>query len=104
MKNSSIGFKITTALLCLAAVGYFCLQGYLYLTDPFSSSPAYTYQVEQSVTVAGWVVREEQVLAAPDTGILQLSRAEGERVSKGGQVAMVYNDEAALRRQEEIET
>ena len=104
MKNSSIGFKITTALLCLAAVGYFCLQGYLYLTDPFSTSPAYTYQVEQSVTVAGWVVREEQVLAAPDTGILQLSRSEGERVSKGGQVAMVYNNEAALRRQEEIET
>ena len=104
MKNSSIGFKITTALLCLAAVGYFCLQGYLYLTDPFSTSPAYTYQVEQSVTVTGWVVREEQVLTAPDAGILQLSRSEGERVSKGGQVAMVYNDEAALRRQEEIET
>jgi hypothetical protein len=47
-------------------------------------------------------VREEQVLQAPDTGILQLSRAEGERVSKGGQVAMVYDNQAAMDRQEEI--
>lgn len=103
MKNTSLGFKISTALLCLAAVGYFCLQGYLYLTDPLTTSPAYTYQVEQSVTVTGWVVREERVLEAPDTGILQLSRAEGERVAKGGQVAMVYNNEEALRRQQELE-
>ena len=102
MKNTSIGFKITTAILCLVTVGYFCLQGYRYFTDPLTTSPAYTYQVEQSVTVTGWVVREEQVLQAPDTGILQLSRAEGERVSKGGQVAMVYDNQAAMDRQEEI--
>ena len=103
MKNTSIGFKITTAILCLVTVGYFCLQGYRYFTDPLTTSPAYTYQVEQSVTVTGWVVREEQVLQAPASGILQLSRSEGERVSKGGQVAMIYDDQAALDRQEELE-
>ena len=103
MKNTSIGFKITTAILCLMTVGYFCLQGYRYFTDPLTTSPAYTYQVEQSVTVTGWVVREEQVLQAPASGILQLSRSEGERVSKGGQVAVIYDDQAALDRQEELE-
>jgi len=102
MKNTSIGFKITTAILCLVTVGYFCLQGYRYFTDPLTTSPAYTYQVEQSVTVTGWVVREEQVLKAPDTGILQLSRSEGERIAKGGQVAMIYDNQAALDRQEEM--
>ena len=51
MKNTSIGFKITTAVLCLVTVGYFCLQAYRYFTDPLTTSPAYTYQVEQSVTV-----------------------------------------------------
>lgn len=104
MKNSSsMGFKILTAVLCLIVVGYFGLQGYRYLTDPLTTSPAYTYQVEQSVTVTGWVVRQEQVLTAPDTGVLQLSRAEGERVSKGGQVAVVYDSQAALDKQQELE-
>ena len=92
MKNTSIGFKITTAILCLVTVGYFCLQGYRYLTDPLTTSPAYTYQVEQSVTVTGWVVREERIIQTPDSGVLRLSRSEGEKISRGGQVAEVYAD------------
>ena len=104
MKNSSIGMKILTAALCLVVMGYFAIQGYRYFTDPLTTSPAYTYRVEQSVTVTGWVVREERVLAAPDTGVLKISRAEGERVSKNGQVAAVYNDQAALDRQQELES
>ena len=104
MKNSSIGIKILTAALCLVVMGYFAIQGYRYFTDPLTTAPAYTYRVEQSVTVTGWVVREERVLTAPDTGVLKISRAEGERVSKNGQVAAVYNDQAALDRQQELES
>ena len=102
-KNSSTGIKILTAVMCLLVAGYFGLQGYRYITDPLTTAPAYTYQVEQSVTATGWVVREEQVLEAPDSGVLQLLRSEGERISKGGQVAVIYDNQKALDRQQEAD-
>ncbi len=54
------------------------------------------------MSVSGWMVREEQVLPGESTGLLQLLREEGERVSAGGAVATVYADQASLDRQEEI--
>ena len=43
-------------------------------------------------------------LVLPDdtSGLLQLQRAEGERISDGGVVALVYADQASLDRQKEI--
>lgn len=102
--SSSMGMKILTAALCVGVLGYFGIQAYRYFTNPLTTSPAYTYQVEQSVTVTGWVVREEQVIPSPDSGVLRLSRTEGEKVSRGGQVAVVYADQASLDKQTELET
>lgn len=102
--SSSMGMKILTAVLCVGVLGYFGIQAYRYFTDPLTTSPAYTYQVEQSITVTGWVVREEQLIPSPDSGVLRLSRSEGEKVSRGGQLAVVYADQASLDRQTELES
>ena len=103
-KNGSLGIKLLTALLCLVVLGYFGLQGYRYFSDPLTTSPAYAYQVEQSVTVTGWVIRQEQILSAPETGLLRISRAEGEKVARGGEVAAVYSDQSSLDLQDEIQS
>ena len=104
MKNNSLGMKILMAAVTLGLLAYFGLQGYLYFSDPLTTTLAYTYQVEESVSLSGYVVRQEQVLEDDGGGLLRLRREEGERVSRGGAVASVDADQSSLDRQAEIST
>lgn len=99
----SIGTKLLMAAVCVAVLAYFGLQGYRYLDAPYTTVLAYAYQEEESATVSGWVIREEQVLPDDTTGLLRLSRTEGEKVAKGGKLATVYADEASLQRQSDLD-
>lgn len=102
MKNSALGTKILLTVITAGILAYFAVQGLQYLGDPLTTTLAYTYQVEESTSVSGYVVRDEQVLSQETGGLLQLQRMEGERVSAGGTVATVYADQASLDRQREI--
>ena len=103
MKNNSLGTKVFMAALTLALVAYFGIQAVRYFSDPFATTLAYNYRVEESEHLSGFVVREELLLPEESSGLLQIQREEGERVSSGGTVAAVYADQAALNRQTEIE-
>ena len=85
-------------------LAYFAMQAVRYFGDPLTTTLAYHYQVELSADLSGYVVREELVLPDESSGLRQLQRTEGERVSAGGTVALVYADQATLERQEEIQT
>lgn len=104
MKNNSFGTKILMAAVTLGLLAYFGLQVYRYFADPLTTTLAYSYQVEESVSLSGYVVRQEQVLPDEGSGLLRLRREEGERVSRGGAVASVYADQSSLDRQTEIGT
>lgn len=102
-KNNALGTKLLMLAVTLALAAYFGVQGYLYFTDPLSTTLAYNYQVEESVSLSGYVARTERVLEDDASGLLRLQRSEGERVSRGGTVAAVYADQASLDRQAEID-
>ena len=104
MKNNSLGTKILMTAVTLGLLAYFGLQAYRYFADPLTTTLAYSYQVEESVSLSGYVVRQEQVLPDEGGGLLRLRREEGERVSRGGAVASVYADQSSLDRQAEIST
>lgn len=103
-KKSGIGIKLLMAALFLGVAAYFGVQAVHYLDDPLGVTLAYRYEVEQTVDMTGFVVREEQVLPDEGSGLLRIQRAEGERVAAGGTVASVYADQASLDRQEEIDS
>lgn len=103
MKNSSLGTKIIMAVITLAVLTYFGMQMFAYYTDPLTTSLAYSYQVENTIDLNGYVVRSERLLDETE-GLVRVRRSEGERVSAGGTVAMTYADQASLNRQEEIES
>lgn len=103
MKNNSLGTKALMAAVTLAVLAYFGMQGLRYFTDPFTTTVAYPYQVEEGISANGYVVRTEQVLADSASGLLRLQRGEGEKVSAGGVVAVVYADQASMDRQNEID-
>ena len=74
MKRNSFGTKALLAAISLALLVYFGVQGVRYFRDPLTTTLAYTYEVEESVHLSGYVVREEQVLPGESSGLLQLLR------------------------------
>ena len=90
--------------LFLGVAAYFGVQAFHYLDDPLGITLAYRYEVERTVDLTGFVVREERVLPDEGGGLLRIQRAEGERVAAGGIVASVYADQASLDRQAEIDS
>ena len=95
--------RAAVALIALLTLGYFALQAGRYFSDPFSTTLTYRYEVEESMELSGYVVRQEQALAGEDSPFLRPSREEGERVSAGGVVAVVYADQASLDLKAEAE-
>lgn len=103
MKSTSFLTRILMLLVCLGVAVYFGYQSLRYLDDPLTTTVAYGYTVDETVDASGYVVRSERVLEDDTGGLLRLSRSEGERVSRGGTVALVYADQASLDRQNEID-
>lgn len=103
MKSTSFTTRLLMLLVCLGVAAYFGYQSLRYLDNPLATTVAYGYTVDETIDTSGYVVRSERVLEDDDSGLLRLSRAEGERVSAGGTVASVYADQASLDRQSEID-
>lgn len=103
-KQTGIGTKLLMAALFLGVAAYFGVEAVRYLDDPLGVTLAYRYEVERTVDLSGFVVREERVLPDEGNGLLRLQRSEGERVAAGGVVASVYADQPSLDRQAEIES
>lgn len=103
-KQTGVGTKLLMAALFLGVAAYFGVEAVRYLDDPLSVTLAYRYEVERTVDLSGYVVREERVLPDEGDGLLRVRRSEGERVAAGGVVASIYADQASLDRQAEIES
>lgn len=105
MKNQSAGTKLLSVGICLIVLAYFGVQTYRYCANPLTTTVAYTYKMEESAPANGYVVRDEKVLSGGTSGgLLKLSRSEGEKVSCGGEIAVIYADKSSLDRQAQIDT
>ncbi len=100
-KNSSLTTKLITAFIALAVVSYFGVQVWRALTRQQETTPVYIYRAEHVLPLAGRVVRDESVVDCTDA-LVELRRAEGERVAKGKAIATVYNSEQALEDAREL--
>lgn len=103
-EKNNLGIKLLMAALFLGVAAYFGVEAARYLDDPLRVILAYRYEVERTVDLTGFVVREERVLPDEGSGLLRIQRSEGERVAAGGTVASVYADQASLDRQAEIDS
>lgn len=94
MRSTPI-FKFLSLAVLVAVVTLLGIEGYRYFHRSVSVSVAYTGQVTDSLSVTGWVVRQETPL--PDTsGTLLRQVQEGEKVHAGQTVAMAYASKSAL--------
>jgi len=102
MKSGSFATKTIMVLIFLAVAAYFGIQGYRYFVNPISTTLVYQYRTEQTVEMNGWFVRDEQAVDCSDT-LVEVGRAEGERVAAGKSVATVYQSAEALNTTRELE-
>lgn len=95
---------ITFVVLALAAVltVYFGYYAFNVMNEPYRVSQVYTYTAHDSVSAEGLVVRQALTLSAQE-GILEITRAEGEKVGKGQQIALLYRNSQAQANQAMIE-
>lgn len=55
MKNSSLTSKLLAAALTLGVLAYFGVQIYRYVDDPFSTTLVYSYRVEDTLDISGYM-------------------------------------------------
>lgn len=101
MKNTPLTAKLITLLFSLAVLAYFGVQTWRYFTRPEVTTLVYVYRAEHVLSLSGMVVRDEAVIECADT-LVELTRAEGERVARGRSVATVYQNEQALLKAREL--
>lgn len=95
MRPRSLSTRLLFVFLFAAVFFYFGVQAYRYFLDPQTTTVVYSYSDEDSITVSGSFVRDEQVIDCSET-LLELERDEGERVPANGALATVYRSESAL--------
>lgn len=90
---------IALAVVLAVYLGFYALRAF---QDPYGTTLVYLYTVNDSVEADGLIVRREQVLPA-QSGIVEITRAEGERVGMGQEVALVYQNSQAQSNQEQLD-
>ena len=101
MKQGTLLNKIVMLVLLAAIVVYLIASAWNSLHEPFSTVVSYAYSVDDSLEVTGFLVREETVIPG-QSGIVDLLPQEGEKVSRGGTVALLYQNSSALDRKQEL--
>ncbi|MDR0248301.1 MAG: hypothetical protein LBI44_01355 [Oscillospiraceae bacterium] len=96
MKNQGYwALKIITAVFGVLMTLYMGYHIFSAFYDPLTTVTAVLLHPEDTLPVQGVFVRDERLIPMPD-GPIEYSAANGERVSRGQRVAVVYADESAL--------
>ena len=102
MKQGRPVITFVMAAIAVAMVIYFGYYVFDTFNDPFTTTVAYSYTVSNSVEADGMLARDELVLPS-QSGIVDVTRSEGEKVAAGKQVALVYRDAQAQSDQAELD-
>ena len=102
MKQGSLNAKIIMLLLLAAVAVCLGAAAWRSFRDPFTTVVSFSYTVDDSLEATGFLARQEQVLTNTG-GVVELLPQEGEKVAKGGTVALVYQDSSGLERREQLQ-
>ena len=98
MKQGATLTRGIILMLLLALIAYGIAAAFSALEKSTATVTAIAYEVGDGFQSTGFVVRDEQILKAPE-GINVLLRTEGERVAKGEALAATFADEGAQEAQ-----
>lgn len=88
----SIGIYILTAVISLAVIWYLIYQATGGYTVSVETTPAIPSSMRSTMTLDAYIMREETVLYADHTGVVNSLFADGEKIAIDTVVAQVYGD------------
>lgn len=103
MRQGSVMPTIMVGILTIGILFYFVFAFWESLTDTYTSTITYTYDMPDSVKADGILLREEHVLPLA-TGLFDVLRREGEQVGVGQIVGREYRDASSMQEQSQLET
>lgn len=103
MKQGTLITKIVMIILFVGVALYLAIYAVRSLSDPLSTTMAYRDTLDDSVEATGVLVREEQVLSN-GAAIMDVLPEEGQRVSAGETVAILYQNSDALDRKKQLQS
>ena len=101
MKRSDFFIRLTTGVLFLAVACYIGVYLYNALANPYETTTAISYAVEETLPAQGFIVRTEIVLVDGGIAVLPIV-GEGEKVAAGQAIAVEYSNLSALETASEI--
>lgn len=103
MKESTLVNKVIIGVICAAVILYFAVYLALGFQDDLVTTTAYSYSVDVGTEASGLLVRQEQVL--PNSGqYVDILLDEGEKVSKGGEIALIHSSQDSLNTRQTIQS
>ena len=102
MKQGKPLIAFVMAVMFFVLAIYLGVYAFRALDEPYRTTLAYSYTAVDSVEADGLLVREEVVFPG-QSGIVELTRSEGEKVGVGQTVALVYRDAQAQADQAQIQ-
>lgn len=93
--------KIVIGLIFLVVVAYMVLSVVKTVTSPYQFETVHEDVVEESISVEGWLFRDE-VRLDPAIGLVNYYLAEGDKVAAREEVAVSYQNQQALKDQQKV--
>lgn len=90
---------IFAGISVLVYLGY---QIYLINYSPLVTETAYIYETKNTVEARGFIVRDESYINNASNGTVVSIAADGKRVAKGDEVALVFSDEKGAKNYNDI--
>ena len=103
MKQSNLATKITISVLAVGLIAYLVFYIVRGWQDETVTVPAYSAVIQVGTDASGVVVREETVLSGSGAYV-ELIPSEGEKVSAGQTVALLYHDASGQATSQAINT
>ena len=102
MKQGSLNARIVMLLVLAAVVITIGATALSSLRELYPTVTAYSYSVDDSMEATGFLVRQETVLPGQG-GTVEVLPDEGEKVSKGETVALLYQSDAGLTQRQALQ-
>ena len=102
MKQGTLNSRIVMLVVLAAVLISIGVSAFNSLRDLYPTVLAYTYTSDDSVEATGFLVRQESVLAGQG-GTVEILPEEGEKVSLGETVALLYQSDAGLAQRETLQ-
>jgi len=101
MKRSDFFIRLTTGVIFLAVACYIGVSLYNAFVNTYTTTPAISYAIEETLPAQGFIVRSETVLTEIGVSVLPIV-GEGERVAAGQAIAVEYMSINALETASEM--